>query len=387
LCGACKEHWRYSHATQQCEKCNDSSHWFESFTLVVVFALLIALLFCIRKGDLQVPSYLIPTCCLGMNKSGGDDSGGGGGVLKKEKIVIHVPFIGMFYHLESGSLKVLWSTFQILQSISFNLSVLFPNPYSTFVGYLAFFELDFISIDCFNGDYLLGVFIASVVPVLLALLCWLVFIGRYFHHQLTTTATKKANTEPPNDPPNPPPLPPPTDDDDDEAPPPSSSTLKSPTSSLTRQHNNDSSFSSAASSSSSASEFESYRNELFAQHTHVSLLIIYVFLPPIANKQFKALNCQELADGQSYLRANTSVDCNSDSYHKFVILDACLIAFYQSLPLLYAMLLFRVRLRLNPHAANMKLALHIRDQDQSLRAFKVYYAHANHFYSLFLTSA
>jgi hypothetical protein len=96
-----------------------------------------------------------------------------------------------------------------------------------------------------------------------------------------------------------------------------------------------------------------------------------VFVPPVANKQFRALDCQDLADGQSYLRADTSVDCNSASYHTFVKYDAILITIYQCLPLLYVALLWRVRDKLNPKAANKALALELRDSDESLEAIRV----------------
>lgn len=43
----------------------------------------------------------------------------------------------------------------------------------------------------------------------------------------------------------------------------------------------------------------------------VSLLLIYVSVPPVSNILFKALSCTTLEDESSFLRDDTSVDCNS----------------------------------------------------------------------------
>jgi hypothetical protein len=263
-------------------------NWVEAFLMMSVVAVLVAIVFALRSGDVNIPSSMHFLCGAKL----------------------HIPFIGMLYHLESGTIKVMWSTFQIVQSISFNLSVNYPDPYSSIISYFSFFELDFLSVDCFKGGYLLSVLIATVVPILVALICWVVYLFRLVYFN--------------------------------------------------------------ALSFSEIDGWDSQSKQMFAQHVHASLLIIYVFVPPVANKQFKALDCQDLADGQSFLRADTSVDCNSVSYHNFVIMDSILIGVYQCLPLLYVALLFRVRHKLNPIAANKELALQIRDEDESLHAIKVY---------------
>jgi hypothetical protein len=224
LCGACEDNWRYSSSSKKCEKCGDVLNWVEAFLMMSVVAVLVAIVFALRSGDVNIPSSMHFLCGAKL----------------------HIPFIGMLYHLESGTIKVMWSTFQIVQSISFNLSVNYPDPYSSIISYFSFFELDFLSVDCFKGGYLLSVLIATVVPILVALICWVVYLFRLVYFN--------------------------------------------------------------ALSFSEIDGWASQSKEMFAQHVHASLLIIYVFVPPVANKQFKALDCQDLADGQSYLRADTSVD-------------------------------------------------------------------------------
>ena len=70
--------------------------------------------------------------------------------------MLHIPVLGVLFHMESGALKLLWTTFQIISSISFNLDVVFPEPYRTVTAWLSFVKLDFLSIACLNADYMLG---------------------------------------------------------------------------------------------------------------------------------------------------------------------------------------------------------------------------------------
>ena len=43
-------------------------------------------------------------------------------------------------------LKVVWATYQITSTISWNLSVTFPQPFSSFLSLLSFLQLDFLSL-------------------------------------------------------------------------------------------------------------------------------------------------------------------------------------------------------------------------------------------------
>jgi len=274
MCGSCETNYKFSAANQKCEKCSTSTTWVSAFLFIGLVGIVGAAIWTIRSGEVEIPNVLKPMF--------GDS--------------IHIPILGILYNMESGTLKLLWATFQIIQSINFNLSITFPYPYSAIQRYLSFFELDFLSTDCYKSGYLLSVYLASAFPIFLAIVCWSLFGVRRFMLIAIGGNIKK----------------------------------------------------------------------LWDEHMHAFLLIIYVFVPPVANKQFRALNCQELADGQSYLRADTGINCNADSYKQFVVYDACLIFVFQCLPLLYVALLFRVRHKLNPKAPNKQLALELRDHDESL---------------------
>ena len=63
--------------------------------------------------------------------------------------------------------------------------------------------------------------------------------------------------------------------------------------------------------------------------------------------QFKSLRCSELEGlGVRYLRADSSIDCDSPEYGGFVWLLRCLLAVYLCVPMAYLGLLYRVSNRL-----------------------------------------
>jgi len=111
--------------------------------------------------------------------------------------------------------------------------------------------------------------------------------------------------------------------------------------------------------------------------TYRLLLLCYLVLPPVSLKQLQALDCVNIAEG-SYVRIDTSIDCNSDEFKTFLVLDILFIAIYLATPLVWFALLFRERKRLNPlagaaacesggrHAEVLELALGKRDSDTSL---------------------
>ena len=64
--------------------------------------------------------------------------------------------------------------------------------------------------------------------------------------------------------------------------------------------------------------------------------------------QFKSLRCSELEGlGVRYLRADSSIDCDTAAYREFAGNVAWLLAFYLCIPLAYFFLLYRVSDRLH----------------------------------------
>jgi len=88
------------------------------------------------------------------------------------------------------------------------------------------------------------------------------------------------------------------------------------------------------------------------QHLYFGLLLGFIVLPTVSMLQFTALECTDLADGSSYLRVDTSISCHSNAYKNFLFVDGILIFIYQSVPLIWLFLLYRIRDRVNPQGAN-----------------------------------
>ena len=82
-----------------------------------------------------------------------------------------------------------------------------------------------------------------------------------------------------------------------------------------------------------------------------SLFVTYIFAPTVAQTQLRGLDCLTLASsGLGYLRVDTSMLCDlkNPDYQLLLGLDLPLIALYQGIPLMYFVLLYRNRHRLNP---------------------------------------
>jgi hypothetical protein len=71
-------------------------------------------------------------------------------------------------------------------------------------------------------------------------------------------------------------------------------------------------------------------------------------------------------------KVDTGIDCNSDDYRRFRVGVSLFIALYQTIPLTWAVLLYRLREDLNPTTSNndQRLALHIRDRNDKLDSLR-----------------
>ena len=75
---------------------------------------------------------------------------------------------------------------------------------------------------------------------------------------------------------------------------------------------------------------------------------IFQVLPTVVSVQFKSLRCSELEGLEvRYLRADSSIDCDSAEYQTFVGRVVWLLALYLCVPLVYLALLYRVSDRLH----------------------------------------
>jgi hypothetical protein len=109
-----------------------------------------------------------------------------------------------------------------------------------------------------------------------------------------------------------------------------------------------------------------------ADLTYQLLLLGYMVLPSVSLKQLQAIDCVEVA-GKSYLRVDTSVDCDSSDFRSFRVVDTLFLVAYLSTPLIWLALLLAKRKSLNPApttGADKKLALFLRDQNEMLKPLR-----------------
>ena len=110
------------------------------------------------------------------------------------------------------------------------------------------------------------------------------------------------------------------------------------------------------------------RQKIISQHLNAALLITYLVLPPVSMVQFQALNCYKLEhNGESYLRADSGISCDAPSYKAFQGVTSIMIIIYQSIPIVWFVLLWRIRRRLNPPGVSMRTAVMMRAKDEELR--------------------
>jgi hypothetical protein len=94
-------------------------------------------------------------------------------------------------------------------------------------------------------------------------------------------------------------------------------------------------------------------HRLKKEHALLALFITYIFLPTVSQHQFAALECVEVA-GIRYLYQDTSIRCDSHVYKNFIIATIVFIVAYQSVPLMWFVLLWRKRHFINPDSSNKR---------------------------------
>jgi hypothetical protein len=202
-------------------------------------------------------------------------------------------------------------TFQIVMSTSWNLDIKYPSPFNELLGALSVLSLDFLALECFQGNvanrYFTTVYLWSSIPLVCSGLILLVMFIRLGE-------------------------------------------LKYRVRELLLRNSSEAAY-------------------ILNQHMWIFLLLTYLVLPPVAMKQLQSLDCIPFShDHSSYLRADTGIDCQSNSYEHFKSVMIFFIILYQSIPILWMILLYRKRAALDPLTSNHdeKLALYIRDHNPNL---------------------
>ena len=262
-----------------------------------------------------LPGFLVLIALVLMVRSGG--------VLPlpavvKEKLKLkedlHLPVLAALRHVPVGQLKVVWSTFQIVHAVCTNLELSFPEPMLTFNMVMSVLNLDFLNVDCSSSgaNFHSNVYSITFFPLLLMGCIWLAYwIERGAHalqanHGITFTKKQK------ND----------------------------------------------------------FLKRTFDVYFNRTLIATYLFLPTVTLLQFKGMKCFSYeASNESFLKADSSIICNSDEHQSFIVINALMVTFYQGVVLLYVYLLYSNLDKISPVSkvnGDTAAALQIRDLDRSL---------------------
>ena len=155
LCGGCEKWYTYSSALSRCTACESTDNTTPLSISGAIFgvALFIALVASIakqKKADDDDVSFRAKTqrACTRIWED----------IDKATRMVRK--------HVMQSDLKVAWNTYQIISTISWSLSVVFPEPFSKLLYALNFLQLDFLSLDCVTGEssYFERVILTSLAP-------------------------------------------------------------------------------------------------------------------------------------------------------------------------------------------------------------------------------
>ena len=123
LCSACLDGYIYDSAERICGTCASSN----SFAVAVmgVGAVLVAI-----ACGLYIGVFALPAC------------------------IAHSALVGAIRTMDSGTFRIVWSTYQIVQSISWNIEVKLPEPFATFQNMLSLVSFDFLSPGDFRINFM-----------------------------------------------------------------------------------------------------------------------------------------------------------------------------------------------------------------------------------------
>jgi len=209
-------------------------------------------------------------------------------------------------NIERGSIKVVWVTAQIIVSISWNLDITFPSPFKEMLGLFSIFSLDFLALECVSDGVEQRYFTTVILWCVIPIIMLAMIGGVGVVRWMRVSRN--------------------SDEAEDVV-------------------------------------------KIVNQHVTLSLLLTYLVLPPVANKQLQALDCiPRHADDSRWLRVDTAINCDSAEYQNFLATVGCFIALYQLIPVLWLFLLYQKRHLLDPPTSNHdeRLGLFVRDKNPEL---------------------
>jgi len=176
LCGSCFEGFAFSSSARLCLSCEHA----QTFLPLLVLGLFLLAIAILRLAHLKsTERSWHATMCRRLLGSGS------GAELKNP-----------FRHLDRGMLKVAWATLQILSTVSWNLAVQFPEPFSGALELLSFMSLDFsAALTCTSKLELMPrTLSAALAPLIVILVNFVLYYVRRARLKSTTQAVATPNS-------------------------------------------------------------------------------------------------------------------------------------------------------------------------------------------------
>ena len=220
---------------------------------------------------------------------------------------VQVPLVKTLTSIDGGAIKVIYATVQIVTSVSVNLDMTFPAPFSTMAGKVTFVQMDFLSIDCIKGSsFHSNVYATSFFPLILFFTVFVSYVASVSLAKLSGLLNK-------------------------------------------------------------AKKEQLYAFHFGAFLTITYLVVPAVCSSQLRGLNC----VQYVNSNEAYLKADTSIDCNGSVHQAFIVHNLVMIFAYQMIPIGWICVLYRARDRLNPAGATDEAdALRRRDEDSSLQPLK-----------------
>jgi hypothetical protein len=279
LCGACDSGYYYAVTNMECVSCSGGSSLNTIILFCVLGVVLIAFVL-IQVGVIQIPD------------------------ISTNSFIFH--FIRYF---DAGVLKVVFSTYQIIQGVTYSMDIDYPSPFSDMINGLGFLSFNFAGFDCAGYSAYDKVIIVSAAPLGFGVLIVLFGLIRIVIIKLRKKIENRVKII----------------------------------------------------------------GQILSQHVWALLLLSYLVLPPIMMMQFQILDCFEFnsTDKSRVSRVDTSIDCDSRGHKAFEVLDITFICIYLSIPFIWIVMLHRSREHLFPFGVNdEETIVMLRDEDTKIDALR-----------------
>jgi len=296
LCGSCIKGYSYSTEDLICTKCSNQNDLLNYIILFIILFLIIIFILLKYYHIIDIP-----------------------------KIIWESWFILILRHLfKSGSLKVLISAYQIIQSVTYSMEVEYPKIFSMSLKWLSFLALDLPGLECSGMSIYDRVYFASLSPMILAFIIVLIGKLRIIKLKNDNKILQENNNN--------------NNDENENVQ--NEKIRKAKNTPINKKQKQ----------KLSPLQMKNEIDKINSFHAWSLLFLSYLVLPPVTGKQLKALDCFPFSntDHRNLLRLDTSVDCDSIKHQYFEIIDSLLIIIYLSIPIIWLLLLYQNRHKLWP---------------------------------------